>query len=150
MEIITSLTDTKKETLTYFDLPEAELMRAYGPGKWTVREVLVHLADAEQVLHERIKRVIAEHRPVIWAFDQERWAQHLHYATFPLAISRAMYVANRDSIIYLAGQHYALQGRNEFIHSETGLRTLKDEFDKVAWHNRTHLGQIWQALTEKA
>jgi len=32
------------------------------------------------------------------------------------------------------------------VHSETGLRTLQDEFDKVANHNEQHLKQIAAAL----
>ncbi|HEY7568150.1 MAG TPA: hypothetical protein VH762_11300 [Gemmatimonadaceae bacterium] len=33
-----------------------------------------------------------------------------------------------------------------WVHSETGVRTLKDEFDKVAAHNQKHLDQIRRAL----
>jgi hypothetical protein len=33
-------------------------------------------------------------------------------------------------------------GHLEFVHSETGIRTLKAEFDKVASHNEHHLAQI--------
>jgi hypothetical protein len=37
----------------------------------------------------------------------------------------------------------------EFIHSETGIRTLREEFDKVAAHNQQHLAQIEMALRQK-
>jgi hypothetical protein len=52
----------------------------------------------------------------------------------------------RAAIIYQAGLHYEKSGHREYVHSETGVRTLKDEFDKVAWHNEHHLGQIELAL----
>ncbi|MEZ0609255.1 DinB family protein [Fibrella sp. WM1] len=146
MTLLNQLTATHAQTLPLFDLPAADLERTYAPGKWTVRQLLVHLADAESVLHERIKRVIAEPKPVIWAFDQDRWNTYLNYSTFPLPISKAMYDANRQSVIYLVQQHYATRGTTPFVHSETGLRTLKDEMDKVAWHNEHHLNQIRQAL----
>ena len=58
------------------------------------------------------------------------------------------YEATREGIIHLAGQHYDKSGRLEFIHSETGLRTLKDEFDKVAAHNEHHITQIEMALKQ--
>lgn len=146
MTLLDQLTATRAQTLPLFDLPAAHLDRTYAPGKWTVRQLLVHLADAESVLHERIKRVIAEPKPVIWAFDQDRWNTHLDYATFPLTISKALYDANRQSVVYLVQQHYEALGATPFVHSETGLRTLKDEMDKVAWHNEHHLNQIRQAL----
>lgn len=146
MSLITDLTTTRNQTLSWFGLPDSELEKTYAPGKWTVRQLLVHLADAESVLHERIKRVIAGPKQVIWAFDQDRWADKLAYETFPLTLSRDLYLANRNSVIYLAQTYYEVYGSNEFVHSETGLRTLKDEFDKVAWHNKHHLQQIERAL----
>ena len=146
MTIIDQFTETRNQTLPLYDLPEADMQRTYAPGKWTVRQLLVHLADAESVLHERIKRTIAEPKSVLWAFDQDRWSTYLDYTTFPLSISRSLYEANRQSIIYLTGQFYESLGATPFIHSETGLRTLKDEMDKVAWHNAHHLAQIRQAL----
>lgn len=108
----------------------------------------MHLADAEGVLHDRIKRVIAENKQVIWAFNQDLWCNNLGYETFPLEISRALFVANRASIIYLAGKFYSSLGLKEFVHSETGLRTLQDEFEKVAVHNQEHINQIKKALLE--
>ena len=49
-------------------------------------------------------------------------------------------------MIYHARLHYESDGHREFVHSETGVRTLKDEFDKVAAHNEHHLRQIELAL----
>lgn len=147
MTLLDQLTATREQTLPLFDLAATDLARTYAPGKWTVRQLLVHLADAESVLHERLKRVIAEPKPVIWAFDQDRWDTYLDYSTFPLAISKALYDANRQSVVYLVQQHYEALGAKPFVHSETGLRTLKDEMDKVAWHNEHHLDQIRQALS---
>jgi hypothetical protein len=43
--------------------------------------------------------------------------------------------------------HYDISGHREFVHSETGVRTVRDEFDKVAWHNEHHLAQIERALS---
>lgn len=150
MEITETLINTKNEIIKYFDLPVDILSKSYGDGKWTIKEILVHLADAESVLLDRIKRVIAEPKQVIWAFDQDLWSENLDYASYPLEISKAVFSANRENIIYLAEKNYENLGKNEFIHSETGLRTLKDEFDKVVWHCQGHLEQIKSALKTTA
>lgn len=147
MNIIALLHETKKTTLICYDLSSDELTKSYAPGKWTIKKILVHLADAEAMLHERIKRVIAEPRQVIWAFDQDRFCNNLEYESFPLHLSKALYLANRDSILFLADKFYTSSGSNEFVHSETGVRTLKDEFEKVVTHNQNHLSQIQTALT---
>jgi hypothetical protein len=146
MQIIQALEATRDETLEHFHLDDPELARCYGPGKWPVRFILHHLADAETVLFDRIRRILSERRGVLWAFDQDAWAKGLDYAQRPLALSRRIYESTREGIIYYARLNYATRGQLEFVHSETGVRTLKDEFDKVAAHNAHHLAQIRTAL----
>lgn len=146
MEIVARLEAARDRTLACFDKTEEQLARTYAPGKWSARFLLHHLADAETVLYDRIRRVISEPRQVLWAFDQDAWASGLDYAAMPLDLSRRIYHAAREGVLYQARRNYEKLGGLEFIHSQTGLRTLKDEFDKVAWHNEHHLDQIDAAL----
>jgi DinB family protein len=146
VQLIRALESTRDETLRYFSLDERDLMRTYGPGKWSVKFILLHLSDSETVLFDRIRRVLSEPRQVLWVFDQDAWAKGLDYSQVPLDISRRVYESVRNAIIYYAGMHYERKGDLEFVHSVTGVRTLKDEFDKVASHNEHHLGQIRLAL----
>jgi hypothetical protein len=146
MAILHDLRATRDETLRCFHLPDSTLARRYAPGKWDVRHILHHLADAETVMFDRIRRVLSEPRQVLWAFDQDAWARGLDYPTLPLDLSRDIYAAARNAVIHYATLHYAARGHLEFVHSETGVRTLKDEFDKVARHNADHLAQIRTAL----
>ncbi len=148
MDIVTRLEASRDETLKYFDLNDEQLDRTYAPGKWPVRFILHHLADAETILFDRIRRVLSEPRQVLWAFDQDAWATGLGYSRMPLDLSCRIYDATRAGIIYQARLHYETSGHLEFVHNETGVRTLKDEFDKVASHNEHHLQQINLALKE--
>jgi hypothetical protein len=52
--------------------------------------------------------------------------------------------------MYYADQHYERSGHLPWVHSVDGVRTLKDEFDKVAAHNAHHLRQIQAALARPA
>jgi len=146
MQITDLLDTTRDETVRHFRLGEPELASCYAPGKWSIRFILHHLADAETVMYERIRRVLGEARPVLWAFDQDAWAKALDYSTLPLDLSRQIYMSCRAAVRHYAEMHYEARGHLEWIHSETGVRTLKDEFDKVAWHNEHHLRQIRTAL----
>lgn len=146
MDIVTRLEAARNQTLRCFDLSDEQLDRNYGPGKWSVRFILHHLADSETVFSDRIRRVLSEPRQVLWAYDQDAWARGLDYSRLPLDLSRRTYDAVRDGIIYQARLHYDTDGHREFVHSETGVRTLKAEFDKVALHNEHHLEQIELAL----
>jgi hypothetical protein len=148
LPLIRELEATRDETLRYFALDQRELSRTYAPGKWSVGFILHHLADSETVLFDRIRRVLSEPRQVLWVFDQDAWAKGLDYAQVPLDISRRVYESVRNAIIYYAGVYYEQKGHLEFVHSVTGVRTLKDEFDKVASHNAHHLDQIRLALQD--
>src|SRR5438067_13154215 len=50
-----------------------------APGKWSVRQIVAHLADAELVGAHRMRLVIAEENPVLTAFDQDAWTRNLDY-----------------------------------------------------------------------
>jgi len=147
MGLIQDLEATRDDTLKYFALGAEDLARTYGPGKWPVRFILHHLADSETVMYDRIRRVLSEPRQVLWVFDEDAWAKGLDYANLPLELSRQVFESVRNAVIYQAGRHYEASGHLEFVHSVTGVRTLKDEIDKVASHNAHHLNQIRMALS---
>src|SRR5512143_2112161 len=50
-----------------------------GPGRWTAREIVHHLADSEMIAAVRLRLLLAEDRPAIKGYDQDRFADLLHY-----------------------------------------------------------------------
>src|ERR1700744_43532 len=51
-----------------------------APGKWSVRDIIAHLADCEIVFAFRLRQTLAERHPVIQPFDQDNWATpYSHY-----------------------------------------------------------------------
>jgi len=145
-DLIQTLERTRDEALGYFSLGDADLARTYAPDKWSVRHLLNHLTDSEIVLAERVRRAISEPGTVVWYYDQDAWAKGLDYPTRPLESCKPVFAALRGSMIELARRHYERDGATEFVHSKSGLRTVKEEFDKVASHTEHHLRQIKQAL----
>src|SRR2546425_3041714 len=53
---------------------------AIAPGKWSIRQIVAHLADGELVGAHRMRQVIAEDNPTLIAFDQDAWARNLDYS----------------------------------------------------------------------
>ena len=90
--------------------------------------------------------MLSEPRQVIWWYDEDAWSKALNYSERPLEMSRSIYASVRAAVIFYARLHYEKDGHLEFVHSLTGVRTLKDEFDKTASHNEHHLSQIRRAL----
>lgn len=138
------LRELRDATLPLFDLPERQLGRRYRRGGWTAREVLVHIADCETVYLDRIRRIIAQDKPLLTAFDQDGWADRLGYAGRDLGVAQSLFVAARSSIIELLDAHRAEADRVG-IHTEVGVVTLGQIAEKVANHNQHHLAQVRQA-----
>lgn len=132
--------------LPHFELSPEDLKRTYEPGKWNIRQLLAHIVDAETVLTERIKRGICEPKLVVYGFQQDLWAKELDYENFPLDIQKDVLLASRKSLTYLGEQFYMSHGSKQYVHSESGLRNVKQEFDKIIWHAEHHLSQIQTAL----
>lgn len=146
MDIVQKLRQNRDVLLKLYDLDKASLAMSYGIDKWNNKQVLHHIADAEMVLSDRIKRAISRPKQVVWSFDQDAWADGLKYNDIPIALSRDKFLAVRNSIIYMAQTFYDSHGDNGYVHNETGLRTLKEEFDKVLWHAEGHISQIQSTL----
>lgn len=145
-EILHLLQDTKSFTISCFDLSNSELNKNYGDGKWTIRQILHHLTDTEYLFVGRLKKIMAEPKQVIWAFNQDEWNETFDYINEPLTSKKELYSLCREMNSELIEKYYDQFKGKEFVHSITGLRTLQMEFEKVALHNYSHNEQIKIAL----
>ena len=113
-----------------------------APGKWSIRQILAHLADAELVGAHRFRQVLAEDSPTLIAFDQEAWARNLDYA-------RRKPKQSLDTFRRLRGENYELlknlpEGAYERAgnHSENGRMTLRQLLEGFAGHAESHARQM--------
>ena len=58
-------------------LSENQLARRPAPDKWSIKEVVAHLADGEIVLGSRVRFVAAQDRPLLPGYDQDRFVAGL-------------------------------------------------------------------------
>lgn len=135
-------------TLPFFDLPESRLAKRYRRGGWTAREVLCHIADTESVLLDRIRRILAEDRPLLIPFDHEAWTVSLDYGTRDLEAARALFLSCRSVNRELIAAHRRDGGRTG-IHSRDGVQSLFQQATKVVWHNQHHLEQVRLAVGKR-
>lgn len=112
-----------------------------GPevGKWSIQQVIVHLADAEVAFADRIKRIIAEDDPVLQAWDENRFVERLaydeqsaKYAAILIALTRKQVTSILRSLPDAA---FARTGR----HTQRGPQTVVDVLNYAVPHLERHL-----------
>jgi uncharacterized damage-inducible protein DinB len=121
-------------------LGEARASRSPRPGKWSVREILCHLADTELVFAFRLRQALAQEHHVIQPFDQDLWART--YAAYTadeaLAVFSAVRSWNGRLIRVVPSRDYS----KALTHPERGTMTFQVLVETMAGHDLNHLAQI--------
>jgi len=147
--LLKQLQDTMNETVPYFVQSESVQQKSYAPGKWTMRELLAHLSDTETVYLDRLRRLAAERKPVLQAFDQDLWAAALLYKTRDLHLAKDQYKAARRGIMELARELDAALDTKTGQHTEAGAKTFAQVLQTVVSHNAHHLEQLRAVVAGK-
>ena len=113
-----------------------------APGKWSIREIVAHLADDELVGAYRIRLILSAPGTTIQAFDQDMWATTGRYSTCDVTDSVALYrtlrFANLQLLQALTPQEWDRYG----VHAERGVESLRDIAMYFAGHDINHFRQI--------
>jgi DinB superfamily len=123
---------------------DAALDRRPAPGKWSSREIVHHLADSEMTSAIRLRRLIAEENPTIVGYDQDVFAQRLHYDR-PIASSLEAFRWARVSTAEILDRLTDADWTRAGTHSETGVYPLTRWLEIYAEHAHKHAGHIRRA-----
>jgi hypothetical protein len=122
--------------------------RPPAPDKWSVREVLCHLADSEIVLAFRLRQTLAEDHHVIQPFDQDLWARN--YGTYSIDEALAVFTAVRQWNIALIRRVIPQALSRTVTHPERGQMTFQTLIETMAGHSLGHLRQIERIVAQPA
>src|SRR6266446_8194014 len=113
-----------------------------APGKWSIRQILAHVADSELVGAHRLRMVIAEDNPTLTAFDQDAWTKNLDYArrkpTQSLETFRRLRAENYELLKDLPESAFERAG----MHTESGRQTLRRLLEGYTDHAESHARQL--------
>ena len=116
-----------------------------APDKWSVRQIVCHLADSEVVAADRFRRIIAEPDAVLQWFDEKLWAENLDYHrrkfSHALESFRRMRGENYDLLKGLPDEAWSRTA----MHTKFGEMTLKLLLLKNAEHAENHARQLKEA-----
>ncbi|NUM55467.1 MAG: DinB family protein [Candidatus Hydrogenedentes bacterium] len=136
------LAQSRDAAIGEFNGPQSDWAKSYAPGKWTTRQILVHMADVELVHLWRLSRAWAEPGSPVYAFDHEGWVTALRYNERPLDVCRDMFVGIRNQIIWYVETQPESSFENTVNHSEAGTVPVTRILNYLVYHTEHHLEQV--------
>lgn len=129
------------------DLTGEELRTPEAEGKWSIVQVLQHLADAELVWAYRMRRMLAEDRPPLRGYDQDLWASRLHYSEADPERALEMFDALRAVNLWLLENATEADFQRRCVHAERGEETVAHVMRLFAGHDLVHRRQLARIRT---
>ncbi|MHB8574858.1 MAG: DinB family protein [Dehalococcoidia bacterium] len=124
------------------DLSAEQLRARPAPNEWCVLEIAGHLIDKTEAWGERLRRIAAEEKPVLPAFDQVERVRDRAYieadVTALLARLRQLATELVTDLRHLPTEAWARQG----IHEERGVLTLGEACRIYAISIPEHMAQL--------
>lgn len=124
------------------DLTDDEARRPERDGKWCVQQVVSHLVDTETVYGYRVRRIVAEDTPPILGYDQDRWAQRLHYTEESLGQLRTELRVLRTRNLRFIERLSAAERERVGMHDERGPESVWHIVKLLAGHDFVHRNQL--------
>jgi hypothetical protein len=114
-----------------------------APGKWSVAEIVAHMADAELAMGWRLRNMIATPGVRLTWWDEHLWSDACHYQRIPVARSLATFRALRLANLALLRSVPRRKWTNFYgVHKKRGRQTVADFAQMEAAHDLNHLRQV--------
>jgi hypothetical protein len=125
-----------------------ELMRQPDPSRWSVAQILAHLADAEVVAAWRVRSILAHDGIALQPFDQNAWEAAFRYAEVEAVDSLRLFEENRRATLSLLRRVDPLLHANHGMHAERGRETITHLLRLYAGHDLNHLSQVERLIAD--
>jgi len=127
----------------FLDATPASIARSpEAPGKWSIGEVVQHLADSELVGGFRLRMVMAHDRPKLTGYDQDLWASRLEYRNADVRDALEQFSALRRANVRIWARLTPADLRRVGLHGERGEESLEHMRRLYAGHDLLHLRQV--------
>jgi hypothetical protein len=123
-----------------------ELSWSPSPERWSITQIVVHLADAEIVGAWRFRSVLASDGIRLQAYDQDAWASAFHYERGDPHASSALFAALRSSTLAILRGVDPARLEHAGLHDERGRESVAHIMRMYAGHDLNHRGQIERLL----
>ncbi len=123
-------------------LSEKELRFKPALDKWSIHEIIIHVADSEILSTNRLKKVLAEHEPLLISFDQDAWVHELGYDRLDREQHLLLFQILRASMQPILEHLTSEQAERVGVYADAGRFTFAQLLEYRVEHVRDHLAQI--------
>ena len=128
------------------NIPTEKLRARPAPDKWSVAEILAHLAEDEMATAWRYRQIVEHSGCELQGFDQDLWADRFDYAGASMELAMPQLRALRASNLALWRRLGLADLAREGMHSERGPESLGHLLKLMAAHDLVHRRQIDRVL----
>ena len=118
-----------------------------APGKWSLREILAHLADCEVVWAFRVRQAFETPGATVTPFDQDVWAAR--YSAYSADVAMAAFLSLRAWNLALLTTVTNAEKSNLLTHPERGTFPLTELLESIAGHDRNHIVRLEQMFQNR-
>lgn len=119
-----------------------QLTRRPGDDKWSIGEILAHLAEDEIATAWRYRQMVEHPGIALAGLDQDLWARLGNYASRAPQDSLTLFRLLRDANLRFLQQIAPDQWECAGVHAERGRITIRDLATHMAGHDANHIRQI--------
>lgn len=127
----------------------SKLRKRPAPDKWSIAEIVAHLADAEIAGGWRMRLILGSPGTPVSAFDQDSWVTALHYDKRDPRKALEQFRVLRETNLALLKTLTPEQWKHFGIHSERGEESIERVVQMFAGHDLNHIAQIERILAAK-
>jgi hypothetical protein len=113
-----------------------------APERWTIHEIVIHLADSEVSSYVRCRRFLAEPGSTVLGYDENKWATDLHYHDQSIADALELFKWLRRKSYLLIRDLPEIAWASTVYHSENGVMTMDDWLETYERHIPDHIAQM--------
>lgn len=143
IEQIKTLPERLENLLRY--APDKKLDTPYGEGKWTVRQVVHHLADAHMNGFARLKWALTEDNPKLKTYEQDDWARLPDY-NMPIESSLTILKGLHKRYSFLFKNLSDKDWSRTVDHPDPDYSNVEQLLKAYATHGEKHLEHIKRVI----
>ena len=120
-------------------LSREDVLATPGPGDWSIQQLVIHLADSDAIVIERMKRILTEDNPTLLWADESAYARRLHCEAQSIEDALLLFEVGRRQFARILRKLSEADFQRVGTHNKRGEVSLEGLLSGYNNHLETHL-----------